>query len=202
MNNIKEEIEKIFDLLEQQNRIKYFRKDTRIKLVDAFSQIEYSPYKYLGYSRAESLSKLMNRIIINCDKPYAVEWRNWFLSLNNKFLCKSCESVLDLSEIVAAKDRFQCKTCNAKKTKDRNKTHRQFLYDYLSNNPCVDCGEDNPILLEFDHRDPSTKSFNLASGKSFAFDKILKEIDKCDVVCANCHRKRTSIQQNWYKDLI
>jgi hypothetical protein len=57
---------------------------------------------------------------------------------------------------------------------------------------CMDCGEFHPACLQFHHRDPSQKSFEVAkarrSGKTLK--ALLPEIAKCDVLCANCHAKR------------
>ena len=57
---------------------------------------------------------------------------------------------------------------------------------------CKDCGETNSIVLDFHHRNANEKSFSLTG--SFCYsrsrDAILKEIKKCDVLCANCHRIR------------
>ncbi len=45
--------------------------------------------------------------------------------------------------------------------------------------------------MDFDHRDSSTKSFMLSDVSRATVKSLLKEIEKCDVVCANCHRERT-----------
>lgn len=69
---------------------------------------------------------------------------------------------------------------------------RKYIKDYLSTHPCVDCGNDNVIVLEFDHvRD--TKLYNISDmvQKAYSITTIQKEIDKCDVRCANCHRIAT-----------
>lgn len=56
---------------------------------------------------------------------------------------------------------------------------------------CKDCGyRDNPMALQFDHRDPSQKKFNIG-GRNAGLKHILEEIAKCDVRCANCHIIRT-----------
>jgi hypothetical protein len=63
--------------------------------------------------------------------------------------------------------------------------------------PCRDChGRFKPYQLEFDHRDPATKSFNVMAGRAMLMStaKILTEVAKCDVVCVNCHRIRTREQ--------
>lgn len=63
--------------------------------------------------------------------------------------------------------------------------------------PCLDCGRSfAPHVMDFDHRDPSAKSFSLASENVFLKNRRLLEAEaaKCDVVCANCHRIRTAAQ--------
>ena len=67
----------------------------------------------------------------------------------------------------------------------------RYLLEFFSEHHCVDCGESDPVVLEFDHlRD---KSFATgAKLAQFAWQTILDEIKKCEVVCANCHRRRTA----------
>ena len=62
---------------------------------------------------------------------------------------------------------------------------------------CVDCGyEGPPFMYDFDHRDPLDKRFAItASGATRSWDKQLAEAEKCDLVCANCHRMRTHRQR-------
>lgn len=83
-----------------------------------------------------------------------------------------------------------------KKAKIRNKSQRaknkEFVNRYKSFASCVDCGESNPIVLEFDHVSDN-KTANVADmmHSSYSIDTIKKEIRKCEIVCANCHRVRT-----------
>lgn len=66
-----------------------------------------------------------------------------------------------------------------------------LLLDYLREHPCVDCGESDPVVLEFDHL--FEKSFTIADGlKSRSWEAVMAEIQKCEVVCVNCHRRRTA----------
>ncbi|HVF27809.1 MAG TPA: hypothetical protein VM943_06200 [Pyrinomonadaceae bacterium] len=76
------------------------------------------------------------------------------------------------------------------------------LYDYLEKHPCVDCGESDPVVLEFDHV-RGEKSFNVSEmgWMVLTWDAMLKEIAKCDVRCANCHRRKTAGQRRTYKYL-
>ena len=74
------------------------------------------------------------------------------------------------------------------------------LVQYLLEHRCVDCDEGDPLVLDFDHRDRSTKRMavsNLLRYTSWA--ALEAEIAKCDVRCANCHRRRTAQQFGWRK---
>ena len=62
----------------------------------------------------------------------------------------------------------------------------------LRDRPCLDCrNRFSPIVMEFDHRDPSTKRHNVAESWCRSVARIMEEAAKCDIVCRNCHRKRT-----------
>jgi hypothetical protein len=62
------------------------------------------------------------------------------------------------------------------------------LIEFFHPHVCVDCGEDDPLVLEFDHRSEKL----LRASETAAGRPVLDEIAKCDVVCANCHRRRTA----------
>src|SRR5205823_4182693 len=68
------------------------------------------------------------------------------------------------------------------------------ILSYLLAHPCVDCGETDPLVLDFDHREPATKS-NEVSRIVYhrPWRVVLEEIEKCDVRCANCHRRKPPI---------
>lgn len=67
---------------------------------------------------------------------------------------------------------------------------RRALISEYKSVPCADCGvEYPPYVMQFDHlRD---KLYEIADNYRMALDKLLIEIEKCDVVCANCHAERT-----------
>lgn len=89
-----------------------------------------------------------------------------------------------------------------RRNKIRNQLHTAIL-KYLSLHPCAVCGEDDPRVLEFDHIDPTLKSFCISHGIRYGVPiaKIQSEIEKCQVLCANCHKRRTATQAGWYKNL-
>lgn len=77
------------------------------------------------------------------------------------------------------------------KSEFSNATKSAYIKEQ-KNKPCMDCGISFPYyVMDFDHRDPSQKSANLARMLSHSFSEIIAEIAKCDVVCSNCHRERT-----------
>src|SRR6185312_12425743 len=78
---------------------------------------------------------------------------------------------------------------------------RERILDHLSTHPCVDCGEADPVVLQFDHQDPRAKWFSIGDllRTRTAWGKIQNEIAKCAVRCANCHQRRTAQQFGWYR---
>ena len=78
--------------------------------------------------------------------------------------------------------------------------NRRFVAEYLSTHPCVDCGETDPVVLEFDHRDPTTKRADVGRLIHMSVVAMVRtEIEKCDVRCGNCHRIRTADQFGSYR---
>lgn len=107
--------------------------------------------------------------------------------------CKSCRKEYDR--------KYQRKRWESGKKKAeiaaRQQRNREYIWKHLSESPCVDCGEDDIVVLQFDHlRD---KKYNVSEmvAQVASLDLIQEEIDKCEVVCTNCHLRRTAKQQAW-----
>jgi hypothetical protein len=80
----------------------------------------------------------------------------------------------------------------------RHSEIRKLVID-AKNNPCVDCGKEYPYyVMDLDHRPNSDKKFmlSIAASKMRSLESVRKEIEKCDLVCANCHRERTFKRMN------
>ena len=75
--------------------------------------------------------------------------------------------------------------------RDRRNRYRKHIQEIKSTTPCTDCGIQYPYyVMEFDHlRDKSFTISNLS--KINSWEHFLEEIDKCEIVCANCHKHRT-----------
>lgn len=111
--------------------------------------------------------------------------------------CKSCSSKYKKDHYNKNRAKY------IKKAKERNKNireeNRQKLFKYLSDKSCIDCKESNILVLEFDHRDPSKKNFNVTNSLDSSWSTILKEINKCDIRCSNCHTIKTHKQFNTHR---
>ncbi len=147
-----------------------------------------------------------------------------FMYMNNLKRCPKCKQDLDWSLFNirrSAKDGLQswCKNCHrscqnnyyrkdssykerlkASALKERARK-RKLLLDYLKDKKCVICKESDPIVLDFDHIDPKTKNNEIGNmmRSGYAWDAIKLEMLKCQIICANCHRRKTAKQNNWYK---
>lgn len=84
----------------------------------------------------------------------------------------------------------RCKKCSNKRRVRKSDTNREYIKSLKESTPCKDCGKQYPYyVMQFDHlRD---KKFNIGSRTSLSKTSILTEIEKCDIVCANCHAERT-----------
>src|SRR5574343_68090 len=83
-----------------------------------------------------------------------------------------------------------CKTCTSEQTVERTRLFKFKCVEYKGGK-CVRCDYDRYIgALEFHHLDPEGKDFTIAHLRAYSFsDKVKKELDKCILVCANCHRE-------------
>lgn len=133
--------------------------------------------------------------VCKIEKPYEDYYNTYKHGDGYNPRCKSCAS--DYNRKHNAK--FPEKN-RARRAKSRELLRKQYL-EYLNNSTCADCGSDNILTLEFDHLDSEDKSecvsIMLKNCRSW---KIIKEeMDKCDVVCRNCHVIRTRIANNDFR---
>ena len=77
---------------------------------------------------------------------------------------------------------------------------RTWLTESLKTHPCVDCGNSDIRVLEFDHCERGTKVLAVAvlARGGYSLNRVKAEIEKCVVRCANCHRIRTHQQRGWW----
>ena len=83
----------------------------------------------------------------------------------------------------------------------RRERNRQFVYDILRQSECVDCGDNRPEVLQFDHQRDKHFDINAGVHNRYGLAKLRAEIEKCEIRCANCHAIRTARMQGWYRRL-
>ena len=131
--------------------------------------------------------------------------------------CKQVKPLADFNRLRKAKDGRQpsCResqrrlspratgtdTCPASERgrSDELAENRELLLAYLSERCCVDCGEEDLIVLEFDHLRDKRQNISVLISTGYEWAYILDEIQRCEVVCANCHRRRTARRSNNYR---
>ncbi|MDP1793765.1 MAG: hypothetical protein Q8K63_06465 [Acidimicrobiales bacterium] len=113
--------------------------------------------------------------------------------------CRPCVRANSKAHYEANKTSYIARAKNARVgVRARNMV---LVVEYLRAHPCVDCGNSDVRVLEFDHiRD---KAFDVSAKLSdYSWSTLLKEIAKCEVVCANCHRRRTARRGGFVRSLI
>ena len=92
----------------------------------------------------------------------------------------------------------QKKRVKQNEAKNKSVVHK-YIIEYFKKHPCVDCGQTNPIVLEFDHVH-GKKENNVSSliYGGYTLERVKKEIALCEVRCANCHKIKTAHQFNWW----
>jgi hypothetical protein len=117
-------------------------------------------------------------------------WRRIAIGQKDTY-CRPCRSAYGKEHYAANRQRYI--DLEAKRKRARAQKRMRFLIEYFETHPCVDCGERDPLVLQFDHlRD---KCFDIGSQlPDRNWQSILNEIEKCEVVCANCHRRRTALR--------
>jgi hypothetical protein len=78
------------------------------------------------------------------------------------------------------------------KQRDRRTELRRWLREeVLAGKTCAHCPENHIACFDFHHTDPSLKEFKIGEicERKFSKERVLKEIEKCEILCSNCHRK-------------
>jgi hypothetical protein len=122
-------------------------------------------------------------------KPlHEFNWRRKGLGQRDN-MCRGCRADYKREHYLANRQRYVDQARGRKQQLALERTI--YLIEYFRTHPCVDCGEADAVVLEFDHL--GDKSFEVAQALPYrSWQSILDEMAKCEVVCANCHRRRTA----------
>jgi len=112
--------------------------------------------------------------------------------------CRSCHAIYRRAHYLANRDDYVQRAIA--QVNGRRAVNRREIYAYLRDHPCVDCGESDVLVLEFDHRDRALKWKPVGVlAVARRWPRVRTEIEKCDVRCVNCHRRKTAHQFRWAK---
>ena len=139
-------------------------------------------------------------------------------------LCLECEDEKDVNDFNFRNRQKgtranRCRECARKLSKERyrkspekwiekakrrnvrvRRENRIKLIRYLQQHPCIDCGESDVVVLDFDHvRGKKRHDVTRMAALCYSWEVILKEITKCEIRCANCHRRRTAKAHKFLK---
>ena len=124
-----------------------------------------------------------------------------------KKICKKCNILKPVSEFNKKKNGFQplCRACSKVAFKDHYQKNKEYHYkksllqkkkmrDYVNGlkavSKCAICGESHFACLHFHHKEGTVKLFNLSNhNRGSSLKKLQEEINKCEILCANCHAK-------------
>lgn len=107
--------------------------------------------------------------------------------------CPQCRQVLLLDQFYRRRNNkhasVYCRACTNTVTIARQQKLKRLAVAYKGGK-CQNCGYDRYIgSLEFHHMDPEAKDFDVANCKLTSFNRVRPELDKCVLLCANCHRE-------------
>lgn len=107
----------------------------------------------------------------------------------SKYELRSCQHHGLVSFVREGRGYYRCVKCRVQRISDRRRKIKQQAVDYKGGK-CEKCGYNRYIgALDFHHLDPKQKDFRLGSGSTISWDKTRAEVDKCILVCSNCHRE-------------
>jgi hypothetical protein len=129
-------------------------------------------------------------------------------SLSGLRRCGACGVVLP--DVAYGRGQYWCRRCFRDYFRNRGDLHRaqsraslaarrdrdkQHLVSFLLSHPCADCGESDPVVLEFDHVGTKQANVGQLAHDGVTLERLDMEIAQCEVVCACCHRRRTAARR-------
>lgn len=136
-------------------------------------------------------------LLFRRESLYPTELRGPIRSMN----CSRCGEDKPATDFyyrrTEARHHAYCRACHNAYTQERFKRRKLRAIEHLGGR-CSDCGGAfHPSVFEFHHRDPGSKDLTGNQIKRGAWARVVRELDKCDLLCANCHRLR-----HWQHDRL
>ena len=168
------------------------RKTKRVRVVSTTQQLDLSAH----WTDADGVEALACQRCHEILPATAFAWRSTERGIRQPW-CRSCHNAHKRSAYGRNRSREIARTAARRLRLISENAPR--LHEYLTGHPCVDCGESDPVVLEFDHLRDKRCDVTQLLWSGFLWSEIELEIAKCEVRCANCHRRRTARQRDFYE---
>jgi len=126
----------------------------------------------------------------------AFPWKSIKKGIRQSY-CKKCQSIMSKAHYRRNKETYLIKA--KKRNKEYKNKINRYIWEYLSFHPCIDCKEKDIVVLEFDHYGNKIDNISSMMRNKKNLENIKQEMDKCEVRCANCHKRKTAEQFKWGK---
>lgn len=114
--------------------------------------------------------------------------------------CKSCQKEYGKTHYNNNKQYYLNK--NARITPLLKTRNKNYIIDHLKNNPCIDCGESDIEVLQFDHIEMvGSRGKRIGDYSKSSLKLLEEEIKRCEVRCGNCHIRRTRRQMGYFREM-
>lgn len=181
---------------EQRTKAVCMRRDKRMRTIDIARELNVSTSALGTWLRGMELTAEE----IHADRVRRGQEAREANQKRGTKTCPTCSETKNFAEFhtrLGLWPMAYCRNCqNARVRNDKKLLRARFksLLHALKARPCMDCGESHPPwAMDFDHRDRKTKKFDVSRAASggVTIDALMAEVEKCDLVCALCHRYRT-----------
>ena len=116
-----------------------------------------------------------------------------------RHVCRACQSDYHRDWYQRSRPQQIVRLRRNRRKARQNKNVRRLVWQYLLQHPCVDCGATDPRFLDFDHVRGKKSEIGTLIRRGTSWRIVMEEISKCEVRCANCHRRRTAVSLGHYR---
>ena len=146
----------------------------------------------MGYSQIQD-KRVIKAIKEYCDKE-GINYSHLKESGNDykeTRICSHCNIEKPLKEYYFIKENpmYICKECTKERERKKYSNKVEQINNYKKTLKCKKCGETRFYLFDFHHRNPEEKDYTISDHSRASLETIKSEIEKCDVLCSNCHRE-------------
>ena len=168
------------------------KKEELINIINSSSRFS-EVLKKIGYSQVQD-KRIISAIKSYCNSnninySHLKEGEDEYSGTTR--ICNICGKEKKIEEFYFIKNNplYTCKECQKEKEHFKYIKKIEQINQYKQTLSCKKCGESRFYLLDFHHKDPNLKDYTISDNLRANFETIQQEIDKCDVLCANCHRE-------------